>query len=142
MASIETTERHTTAGHDQAAANLERTSVLDLMVMRVRLRAHRRAAWLAHLWDRPIADASSLFDATLQLCLDDRDTPDAELAWFDRAEDVQPLNEKLWRVEQALAGEAGAALQQLTEMFRLSQPETDLLQTCLALAADPALGTV
>jgi DNA polymerase III delta prime subunit len=138
---VETTGQHA-AGRDRTAAELAPASVLDLVLTRVRLKARRRAAWLGHLWDRPIADASSLFDATVQVCLDDRDTPEAESAWFDRAEEVRPLNEQLCRVEQALAGEAGACLRQLAETFRLSQPEADLLQTCLALAADPALGTV
>lgn len=121
---------------------MDRVSVLDFVARRVRLRAHRRIAWLAHLWGHPVADTSSSFEATVRACLDDRDTPDAESAWFDSAEEVQPLNDRLLEVEQALDGKAGAGLRQLEEMFRLSWPEMDLLQTCMAPAVDPALGAV
>src|SRR5205823_7926273 len=82
-------------------------------------------------------------DANLAACLDGRDMPEAEAAWYERAEVVQPLNEELERVERALAGESGARLQQLRSLFRLSELEIDLLQTCLAPAIDPScLGIV
>jgi ATPase family associated with various cellular activities (AAA)/Winged helix domain, variant len=142
MTAVQTTEDRAVINSDQTAADLDRASVLDLVARRVRLRAHRRIAWLAHLWGHPIADTFNSFDAIVRACLDDRDTPEAESAWFDSAEEVQPLNDRLFEVERALAGAAGDGLQQLAEMFRLSLPEMDLLQTCMAPAVDPALGAV
>jgi hypothetical protein len=117
------------------------TSVLELILLQVRLRAQRRAAWLTHLGSNTEEGTQLVLDANLAACLDGRDTPEAEAAWYERAEVVQPLNEELDRIERALASESGARLQQLCSLFRLSAPEMDLLQTCLALAIDPTLGT-
>jgi hypothetical protein len=142
MTAVQTTEDQAVISSDKAAADLDQASVLDLVAQRVRLRAHRRIAWLANLWGHPIAGAFNSFDAIVRACLDDRDTPEAESAWFDSAEEVQPLNDRLLEVDRALAGAAGAGLRQLAEMFRLSWPELDLLQTCMAPAVDPALGAV
>lgn len=110
--------------------------------MRVRGRAQRRAAWLAQLWGHLGGDPVHALEGHLQACLDDRDTPDAEANWYQQAETVQPLNVKLQQVEQALAGEPGESLHRLGTIFRLSEPELDLLQACLAIALDPSLGTV
>jgi AAA+ superfamily predicted ATPase len=142
MAGIQTTEDQKATAWYTEAADVARASVLELVLMRVRLRARRRAAWLAHLWGHPIAETLASADGSLQACLDDRDTPEAESAWFDSAEEIQPLNDMLRTVEQAMAGQAGAGLQQFAEMFSLSQPEMDLLQTCLPPAVDPAFATV
>jgi ATPase family protein associated with various cellular activities (AAA)/winged helix domain-containing protein len=141
MAAIQTS-KPPEAIWNQGTADLAQASVLELVLMRVRLRCRRRAAWLAHLWGGSITDGFATFEATVQTSLDDRDMPEAESAWFETAEEVQSLNDKLGKVEQALAGDAGARLTQLAEMFHLSQLEVDLLQTCLAPAVDPALGTV
>ena len=116
--------------------------VLDLVVMRVRLRAQRRAAWLTHLWDGAGTRAQSAWDANLAACLDDRDTPELEAAWYESSEAVRPLNEALAPVELALSGDSGARLRQLGSLFGLSEPEMDLLQACLAPATDPTLGSV
>jgi adenylate kinase family enzyme len=117
-------------------------SVLELVLMRVRLRAQRRAAWLTHLGNNAEEGMQIALDANLAVCLDGRDTPEAEAAWYERAEVVQTLNEELEQVEQALADESGAQLQQLHSLFRLSEPEMDLLQTCVAPVVDPTLGMV
>jgi hypothetical protein len=117
-------------------------SVLELTLLQVRLRAQRRAAWLTHLGNNTEEGRQLALDANLAACLDGRDTPEAEAAWYEHTEVVQPLNAELDRVEWALAGESGARLQQLCNLFRLSEPEMDLLQTCLAPAIDPSLGIV
>ena len=58
------------------------------------------------------------------MCLDNRDTLEAEATWYERSEVVQPLNEELEQVEQALAGgDAGVRLRELCSLFRLSEPE-------------------
>ena len=116
--------------------------MLDLMLMRVRLRAQRRAAWLTHLWDGAGSRAQSAWDPNLEACLDDRDAPALETAWYEGSEAVRSLNEALAQVELALAGDSGARLRQLGSLFGLSEPEIDLLQACLAPAIDPTLGPV
>lgn len=108
-------------------------SVLDLVLMRVRLRARRRAAWLGHL----SGDASG--EAGLVAALDDRDSPLAEAEWYARSETVARDNQALEHVERLIAGEAGDRLRHLEVLFSLSRPESDLLQTCLAQAVAPDL---
>ena len=117
-------------------------SVLELVLMRVRLLAQRRSAWLAFLWKDQRLDTNHGGNGYLQASLDDRDTPNAEAAWYQKAEEIQPLNQTLQQIEQMLASEAGSRLHQLGQMFHLSERELDLLQTCLALAIDPTLGSV
>jgi hypothetical protein len=113
-------------------------SLLELILMRVRLRLRRRAAWLSHLWSGSARPTSS-FENALSACLDDRDTPAEEAAWFDNSEEIRAVNAAIDGVEQALAGKAGSGLRQLAEIFGLTLPELDLLQMCLAFAVDTSL---
>jgi hypothetical protein len=137
----------TIAGEDRGALHavepaqrLGGSPVLELVLMRVRLRARRRAAWLAYLHEGRAEDPDFPVGASLAASFDGRDAPDAEAAWYGQARVTQPLNRELERIEQALSGDCGARLRELQRMFRLSEPEMDLLQTCLALALDPTLG--
>jgi hypothetical protein len=114
-------------------------SVIELILLRVRLRLRRRAAWLSHLWGSSVPGGTSSFESAVTACLDDRDTPEAEEAWFDSCEDLRSTNVALDNVEQTLAGKAGSGLRQLAEIFGLTSPELDLLQLCLAFAADSSL---
>jgi hypothetical protein len=134
--------RHIDSAAEAVTEPVSSASVLELILLRVRLRARRRGAWLAQLGNDTEEGTLRALDPNLATCLDGRDTPEAEAEWYERAEVVQVLNEELERIEQALAGESGMRLQQLHSLFRLSEPEMDLLQTCLAPAIDPGLGMV
>jgi len=114
-------------------------SVLDLVLMRVRLRARRRALWLEHLWGGagPAADG-----ARLAAALDDRDTPWAEADWYATSGSVEAEGRGIEHVEGLLAGEAGERLRRLEALFGLEPRESDLLQTCLAIEVDAGLGPV
>jgi ATPase family associated with various cellular activities (AAA) len=140
MTAVSIITRHIDSAAEAVTEPVSSASVLELILLRVRLRAQRRAAWLTHLGNKPEEGTRIALDANPAAHLDGRDTPEAEAAWYQRAEVVQVLNEELERVEQALAGESGTRLQQLHSLFRLSEPEMDLLQTCLAPAIDPGLG--
>lgn len=118
----------------------EAAPVLELVLMRVRLRVRRRAAWLAYLREGSAAPSDSPAAARLATTFDGRDAPDAEAAWYSEASTARPLNDEIERVERALASGRGSRLRELQRMFRLSEPEMDLLQACLALALDPGLG--
>jgi adenylate kinase family enzyme len=136
-------QRHRTDPVAEAPGHrMSMASVLDLVLMRVRLRAQRRAAWLAHLGDGAGTRAQAAWDGGLEAGLDDRDTPEFEAAWYASAEAVRPLNAALAQVESALAGDSSARLRQLSSLFGLSGSELDLLQACLAVAIEPALATV
>ena len=127
---------------DEATARAGSASVLDLVLMRVRLRAQRRAAWLTHLGDGAGTRAPSAWDGGLAACLDSRDTPESETGWYESCEALRPLNAALAQVESALAADSGVRLRQLSSLFGLSASELDLLQACLAIAIEPALETV
>jgi ATPase family associated with various cellular activities (AAA)/Winged helix domain, variant len=114
-------------------------SVLELILIRVRLRLRRRASWLSHLWGGTIPAATGSFENTLNASLDDRDTPEGEATWFESCEELRATNAAIDSVEQALAGRAGSGLRQLAEIFGLTLPELDLLQMCLAFAVDSSL---
>ena len=101
---ISTKTRQTHRDAPTAAPHIASAAVLELVLLRVRLRARRRAAWLAYLAGSTRAGAPLALDPTLEVCLDHRDTLEAEAAWYERSEVMQPLNEELEQVEQALAG--------------------------------------
>jgi AAA+ superfamily predicted ATPase len=109
--------------------------VLDLVLLRVRLRARRRASWLDQLSERVSGEGA----VRLRAALDDRDNPLAEAEWHSRSEAVARDNQALEHVEGLLAGDAGERLRRLESLLSLSQAESDLLQTCLALAVGPDL---
>src|SRR5574341_759762 len=94
--------RQTDPAAEMTAQQVSSVSVLELVLLRVRLRARRRAMWLAHLGGGATAAAQSELDPNLAACLDDRDWPESEGAWYRWAEAVQPLNDELARVERAL----------------------------------------
>lgn len=139
-------ENHAIDAATEAAFHVNGASVLDLLLARVRLRARRRVAWLAHLRDGAGYGArtgiESGLGAGLAACLDDRDTPELEAGWHETSETMRPLNEVIAEVERALSGEPGERLRHLGNLFRLSETELDLLQTCLAVALDPSLAVV
>lgn len=141
FATLETrsTQSDSDAGIDRAG--LHGDTLLDLILTRVRLCARRRVAWLAHLAGS--SDSIEMeADAALIAALDDRDHPDAEGAWYASSAQLQPLNEAIDEVERTLMGEPGARLRELGVLFQLNAYELDTLQACLALAIEPALGTV
>jgi adenylate kinase family enzyme len=123
---------------EQPEQDFAAASELELVVMRVRLRAQRRMAWLERL--REGRQNGGGGEPAWRGCLDERDWPEAEAAWYASAGAMGPLNERLGRIEAALAGDAGERLARLGAMFQLSEAELSLLQCCLALAMEPRLG--
>ncbi|MBE9066458.1 ATP-binding protein [Leptolyngbya cf. ectocarpi LEGE 11479] len=120
------------------ASDAVNLTILELIVMRVRLKAQRRVAWLNHLWGHEAISSASGFEQYLQTCLDDGDRPSAEASWYETSAGM--LNDRINQVEQQLAQDE--KLQRLAAMFHLSEPELDVLQGCVAIAADPTLGPV
>ena len=111
--------------------------VLDLILRRVKLRARRRAAWLAHLHGNADGGVHPVTSG-----LDDRDGADAEAAWARGDTPCRRWTAELESVEEWLAGEAGAPLRSVAETFGLSEAERDLLQAAIAVRLEPNLGAV
>lgn len=113
--------------------------VVELVLGRIRLRARRRAAWLAHLAGKRTGDIDSLDHPALSWWRDEQDTPEEEAEWYGRAEQVQSLNHQIARIEEELSRDAESPLEHLCRLFSLCTPEMDLLQVCLGQAIDPSL---
>ena len=108
-------------------------SAAELVSLRFRLLARRRAAWLRSL---DVPGRASEAD----LILDDVDTPDAEMAWTKAQPWAAQWEEELHGVEAALLGDQSSFLARLRALFGLNAEETDLLEACAAVALDPSLG--
>jgi AAA+ superfamily predicted ATPase len=98
---------------------------LELVLLRFRLRAQRRAAWLRRAW----STEPDLFDA---------DAPAAEAAWI-RTDEADGWNRQIAAAEEALETHRQSRPVQLCTIFGLDSQESDLLQACLAVSLDPAL---
>src|SRR5215471_14282821 len=99
MSTVSMKTRHIDPAAEAVTQRVSSASVLELILLRVRVRAQRRAAWLTHLRNNLEEGTPIAWDANLAACLDGRDTPEAEAAWYERTEVVQPLNEDLEQVE-------------------------------------------
>jgi AAA+ superfamily predicted ATPase len=102
---------------------------LELVLLRFRLRAQRRAVWLRQTWS---AEADLL----------DADSPAAEADWVASSPESAVLNRQITAAEDALETHARSRLFLMRELFGLAPREFDLLQACLAVALDPALARV
>jgi AAA+ superfamily predicted ATPase len=120
------------------------SSEMELLLVRFRLRARRRAAWLQTLWNEEGVSGGGqvISHAELAAILSDRDSPENEAIWAAEHPHVQIWNEQLRRVETALRNFPGSRLAQLAETFGLTLVDRDLLEACAAVALDPTLARV
>lgn len=118
--------------------------ILERVLQSVRLRARRRTAWLRKLWSEEgePGDRNIVTHAEIDTHLEDRDAPAAEAAWYASESNLAPLNRELAQIETELVADENSRFAELHRSFELSQEDSDLLQTCLALALDPALRRV
>lgn len=121
------------------AAELD--SALEAVLLRVRLRARRRAAWLGHLLGEgsPASNGSAGMASQRELArlLDDRDDPAAEADWIA---DQTDLNAPIEAVEAVISADTDSRLATLCRVFALDDIDTDILHLCVAAALDPAMG--
>ena len=69
----------------------------------------------------------------------DLDSPEAEAQWGATSEIAADLMEQLGSIEQKLLAISPSRLRCFEQVFDLSYAESDLFQTCLAIALDPSL---
>ncbi|MCX6224184.1 MAG: ATP-binding protein [Bacteroidia bacterium] len=115
--------------------------ILEMVLLRVRLYARRRIAWLRKLWREegdpggPLAVTHAEIDA----CLDYRDSPEAETHWYGSDNLVIGLNQEIEKAESFIATDENSRFTFLHNIFGLSSEESDLFQLCLAIKLDPSL---
>lgn len=96
----------------------------------VRLRARRRASWLAFTGRQ--GDAVAV--------LDEVDAPEAERRWLEVDPALHPLVAEIAHSDATLRGGAAPRWSHLVHAFGLSRVEADVLLLCAAVALDPPLG--
>jgi replication-associated recombination protein RarA len=116
--------------------------VLELILVRIRLYARRRIAWLRKLWQEEgnPGGAMAVTHAEIDACLDYRDSPGAEMNWYVSEEQIVPLNREIEKIENLIASDENSRFTFLHKVFGLSREESDLFQLCLAVKLDPSLG--
>jgi hypothetical protein len=98
--------------------------VLERIILRVCLRARRRAGWLAELR----GETGALLDH-----------PADEAAWMERDATASSFASPLAEVEQAFVLDRGSRLAALEGLFALEPQESDVLQAALAVDLAPEL---
>jgi len=106
---------------------LANSDVLDAICERVRLRAILRAAWFSGLHDgEPLSSP--------------RPREEDERSFYRHHEALKPLHEQLETIEAELCDPAAHhALAHLLGVLGLGPAESDVLQLCVALEAEPSL---
>jgi hypothetical protein len=115
--------------------------ILELILLRTRLYARRRIAWLRKLWSEEgeTAGQIAVTHAEIDAILDYRDSPFAEYSWYAENDQMMSLNAEIAAVESKMAKDKNSRYSQLFKTFNLSPPESDILQLCLAIRLDPSL---
>lgn len=116
--------------------------VLDLVLLRVKLRAERRRRWLRHLLVQSGMGTDSDYHQLIQGILEGSDNPAEELAWLAEHPELVGLNLDLAEVEQRLLEDQTSRLSALVRHFGLDGAEVAVLHTCLAIALEPQLERV
>jgi hypothetical protein len=118
-------------------------TLADRVLGRVRALARRRLAWMEHLHaGTPGPVAGVVRAADIELALDGRDAPAAELAWRDRNARLGDVARDLEAYERARAADETSPLVQLCRTFELSAAERDAVEICWAGVLDPGLAKV
>jgi hypothetical protein len=120
----------------------ELDAALQRLLLRVRLLAKRRVAWLRHLWSEEISgppngNALAVNHAEVDSILEGKDMPEAEVAWL--AQHGLKYQKKLDEIETDMAADRSSRFALLHQIFGLDAADSDMLQVCLALSLDPAL---
>jgi hypothetical protein len=132
------------AGATEARGRPTHEAMAELVLARVRALARRRLAWMEHLGAvgaaRPAAGV--VHAADIELALDGRDAPAAEIAWRERNARLDVVARDLDAYARARAADDSSPIAQLCRTFELGAAERDALEICWASALDPGLAKV
>lgn len=117
---------------------------LERVLLRVRLRAQRRVAWLRKLWseEEPPGGHFAVTHGEVDTHLLDNDSPAAEAAWVASDPLAVHLTAEIEGLEREIAADEESRLARLQRIFDLTAEDRDILQACLAVSLDPSLARV
>jgi adenylate kinase family enzyme len=125
---------------------LSKSSEIDRILERIRLRATRRIAWLRYMWISNHHPGEGTDQTSYHTEVDGylyhTDKPVSEYNWYKKEETMRPLNRKITKIEKAQIQDENSRLNKLVHLFGLLEEESDILQTCLALSIQSNLGRV
>jgi adenylate kinase family enzyme len=113
----------------------------EVALLRFRLLASRRCEWLRRLWTEEGEPGGrvAVTHGEVDCILADRDSPEAEVEWFDAQPRAVEWNAELTRLEAAADGDRASRLGRLRQIFGLAGEECDLFEACFAVSVDPSL---
>ena len=126
----------------EVTGRVQHVTAIDAVLGRVRALASRRIQWLSHIRQTDGHTSGKRTPTDLQIAMDDRDNPAAEAEWYTRSAHLAATNAEIEALTSALLADTETPLGQLCSTFALSETERDLFQVCLALEADPAMGSL
>ena len=123
------------------SGSLKMDPILEMVLLRIRLYARKRIAWLRKLWQEEGNPGGPLAvtHAEIDTCLNYSDSPEAEKNWYDSEEQVILLNQEIEKTESFITSDENSRFTFLHKIFRLSREESDLFQLCLAIKLDQSL---
>ena len=143
MSAVSAAPSSVLAGITGAAEAQGRPGMPELVLARVRALARRRLAWMEHIGAVGARPAAGVVHAAdIELALDGRDAPAAEMAWRERNARLDAVARDLDAYERGREGDDSSPLAQLCRTFELSPTERDAVEICWAGVLDPALGKV
>ena len=118
-------------------------TITALVLERIRLRARRRILWLRHLWhEASEGEQEHNYHTEVDAFLDNKDRPEAEYHWVNRKKKLGNLNESIADIEDTLTHHRQSRLSVLSQVFNLTDAESDLVQACFAISVEPNLSKV
>ncbi|MBL7103303.1 MAG: AAA family ATPase [Bacteroidales bacterium] len=119
-------------------------SILNMVILRIRLLSKRRIIWLRKLWQEEGETGGQLVvtHAAINAILDDKDSPEAEFSWYNSDKNIQQINEEIVIIEKKITENKNSRFTKLHQIFALNQQESDLFQLCLAIKLDPSMSRI
>jgi len=124
--------------------DLDKASLSELVLKRIKLLSMRRIAWLRKLWAEVTGEARGEFNAHIEVdgYLTERDHPFLEKEWYEQDAEMQEFSYALNEIDRKISELPALRINLLARIFALHRMETDLLQACFALSIEPNLGRV
>jgi len=122
-------------------SGLQLDPAIEDLLLRLRLKARLRIAWLHKLWcdEGPSPGAAVVNSGEVDSILADSDSPLAEAQWLEGNPQLVELRQQLDLLQQKMAADENSRWRLLCRIFSLPTEDEDLLQACIGIQIDPSL---